>query len=165
MLLAGALCGYCVAWSYRKGVTDHSTTTWFRYGGLYAIEMIALGAVSLAVFQPRFTMADLMVADDAFERLIPPSMPLMIGAMVVGAVLVWLYCGRRQAAFASILVTQVLLVFLIGHQFAFLGLVESSSALLVVFGEFALFTLSITTMFCFGVMWSTMALARLRTPA
>jgi hypothetical protein len=164
MLFTGALCGLCVAWSYRIGVADHSTTAWFRYAGLHAVEMIALGAVSLMVLRPRFTMAELMVADDAFERLLPQSMPLMIGAMVVGTILVWLYCGRRRAALAPIAVTQVLLVFLLGHQFAFLGLVESSTALLVVFGEFALFTVGLTATFCLGVMWSTMAKERLRTP-
>ena len=146
-------------------VADHSTTAWFRYACLYAAEMIALGAVSFAVLRPQFTMAELMVADDAFERLLPPSMPLMIGAMVVGTILVWLYCGRRWPALAPIAVTQVLLVFLLGHQFAFLGLVESSSALLVVFGEFALFTVGLTAAFCLSMMWSTMALERLRTPS
>ena len=103
MLFAGALCGFCVAWSYRKGVADHSTTAWFRYSGIYAAEMVVLGAVSLAVLRPEFSMAELMVADDAFERLLPPSMPLMIGAMAVGTGAVWLYCGRLRAALVPIL--------------------------------------------------------------
>lgn len=163
MMFAGALCGFCVVWSYQKGVADHSTAAWFQYGGLYTVEMIALGAVSFAVLQPQFTMAELMVADDAFDRLLPPSIPLMIGAMAVGTILVWLYCGWRRPALIPIVSTQVLLVFFLGHQFAFLGLVESSSALLEVSGEFALFTVGLTTAFCFGVMWSTMALDRLRT--
>jgi hypothetical protein len=165
MLLAGALCGFSITWSYRKGVVGHSTAAWFRYAGLYAAEMIALGAVSLVVLRPRFTMAELMVADDALEQLMPPSLPLMIGAMVVGTVLIWLYYGRRWAALAPIAVTQVLLVFLLGHQFAFLGLVESSSALLVIFGEFALITVGLTAAFCFGVRWSTTLLRRVRAPS
>lgn len=165
MFFAGALCGSCIVWSYRKGVPDHSTAAWFWYAGLYAVEMIALGAVSLALLRPRFTMTELLVADDAFERLMPPSVPLLIGAILVGTALVWLYCGRRGTALAPILVTQVLLVFLLGHQFAFLGLVESSSALLVVFGEFALIAVSLTVVFCLSVMWSTRMLERLRTPS
>jgi len=165
MLTAGALCGFCVTWSYRKGVTKHSNAAWFQYAGLYAAEMIALGAVSLVVLRPRFTMAELMVADDALEQLMPPSVPLMIGAMVVGTILIWLYNGRRRAALAPIAVTQVLLVFLLGHQFAFLGLVESSSALLVIFSEFALLTVGIAAAFCFGVMWSMMLRERLRAPS
>lgn len=163
MFFAGALCGLCIVWSYRKGVAEHSSAAWFRYAGLYAAEMIVLGAVSLLALRPRFTMAELMVADDAFDRLLPPSMPLMIGAMVVGTIVIWIYGGRRPAALVPILLTQVLLVFLLGHQFAFLGLVESSSALLVVFGEFALFTVGLTVAFCLGVMWSAMALDRMQT--
>lgn len=165
MMFAGALCGFCIVWSYQKGVADHSTAAWFRYAGLYTAEMIALGAVSFAVLQPQFTMAELMVVDDAFDRLLPPSMPLMIGAMAVGTILVWLYCGWRRQALIPIVSTQVLLVFFLGHQFAFLGLVESSSTLLEVFGEFTLFTVGLSVAFCFGVMWSMMALERLRTPS
>ena len=165
MMIAGALCGFCVVWSYRQGVVDHSTNSWFRFAGLLAVELIALGAVSLAVLRPQFTMAELMVADDAFERLLLPSMPLMIGAMVVGAILVWFYCGKRRSALLPIVLTQVLLVFLLGHQFAFLGLVETSTALLLVFGEFALLTVGLAGAFCFGVMWSTMALRKVRTPS
>ena len=162
MLFAGALCGFSVAWSYRRAVVDHSTGAWFRYAGLYATELIALGAISVAVLQPRFTMAELLVAENDMELLMPPSVPLMVGVMVVGTVLFWLYYGRRRAALVPILVTQVLLVFLLGHQLAFLGLVESSSTLIVAFGEFALIAVGIAAAFCSGVMWSTIALGRLR---
>lgn len=162
MLFAGALCGFSVTWSYRRAVADHSTGAWFRYAGLYAAEMIALGAGSVAVLQPRFTMAELLVAENDMELLMRPSAPLMVGAMVVGTVLFWLYYGRRRAALVPILVTQVLLVFLLGHQLAFLGLVESSSALIVAFGKFALIAVGIAAAFCSGVMWSTIALDRLR---
>lgn len=158
MLFAGALCGFGVTWSYRRVVGDHSTGAWIRYAGLYAAEMIALGAVSLAVLRPRFTMAELLVTEDDMEQLMPPSMPLMIGAIVVGTILFWVLYGQRRGAVAPILVTQVLLVFLLGHQLAFLGLVESSSTLIVAFGEFAVIAVGIAAAFCFGVMWSTVAL-------
>jgi hypothetical protein len=154
MLFAGALCGYCLVWSYRRGVSDHSTAAWLRYASLYVIEMIVIGAVSFAVFQPQFTMAELMIADDAIDRLLPPSMPLMIGAMAAGTILIWHYCGRSRPALVPILITQILLVFFLGHQFAFLGLVETSSLLLRAFGEFAIITIGLAAAFCFGVMGS-----------
>lgn len=162
MLFSGALCGLSVVWSYRRAVAEHSTGAWFLYTGLYAAEMIALGVVSLAVLRPRFTMAEAMVMDDAMAELVPPSVPLMVGVIVVGTILFWLYYGRRRAALVPILVTQVLLVFLLGHQLAFLGLVEPSSTLIVAFGEFALINVGIAGAFGFGVMWSTIALQSLR---
>lgn len=165
MLFAGALCGFSVVWSYRAAVTDHSTAAWLRYSGLYAAEMILLGAVSLLVLRPQFTMAELMVADDAFDRLLPPSVPLLIGAVVAGTALIWIYYARRPAALLPILITQVLLVFLLGHQFAFLGLVESSSALLLVFAEFSLVMVGLTVVFSLGVVWLAGVLDRLRPEA
>ncbi len=162
MLIAGAVCGLSVAWSYRWAEVDHSTGAWFRYGGLYAAEIVALGAVSIAVLQPRFTMAEMLVADDAMGMLLPPSMPFMVGAMLIGTFLFWLYYGRRIAAVIPILITQVLVVFLLGHQLAFLGLIESSSTLLVAYVEFALIAVVIAAVYCSGVMWATIALNRLR---
>jgi hypothetical protein len=69
MMVAGALCGFCIVWSYRKGVADHSTTAWFRYSGIYAAEMVALGAVSLVVLRPEFTMAELMAVFGGFALI------------------------------------------------------------------------------------------------
>ena len=164
MLFAGALCGSCIVWSYRKGVADHSTAAWFRYAGFFAVEVIALGAVSLAVLRPQFTMAELLVADDAFEQA-----DAAFGAAAdrrdgggngLGLALLRPALGGADS---DSLVTHVLVVFLLGHQFAFLGLVESSSALLVVFGEFALFTVGLTAAFCLGVVWSMVALKRLQS--
>ena len=164
MVFAGALCGYCLTWSYRASAREHSTATWFGYNAVYAVELIGLGGVSLIVLQPRFTMAELLVADDAFERLMPPAVPLMGAAIVVGTILVWLYCGRRLQAVIPILATQVVLVFLLGHQFAFLGLVEASSTLMVVFAEFAVITAGLAVAFGTGVMWATMAFLHVRRP-
>lgn len=162
MLFSGALCGFSVAWSYRRAVAEHSTRSWFRYAGLYAAEMIALGAVSFAVLEPRFTMAEAMVMDDAMGELTPHAIPLMVGVIVVGTGLFWIYFGRRRGALVPILVTQVLVVFLLGHQLAFLGLVEQSSTLIVAFGEFALIAVGLVVAFGFGVMWSMILLERVR---
>ncbi len=162
MLGAGAVCGVSVVWSYRRTVAEHSTAAWIRFTGLYAAEMIVLGLVSLAVLQPRFTMAEAMVMDDAMAELTPPVLPLMIGVMFVGTILFWFYYGRRRGALVPLLITQVLLVFLLGHQLAFLGVVESSSTLIAFFGEFALIAVGIAGAFTAGVMGSTILLKPLR---
>ena len=165
MLASGAICGLAVTWSYRTTVSEHSTSAWFGHAGIYVAEMLLLGAVSLTVLRPRWTMGELMVADDAFERLLAPSVPLMIGAIVLGTLVIWALYGRRMRSLAPIAVTQLLLVFLLGHQFAFLGLVESETALFVIFAEFALITAGLAAMFCLGVMGSVVAVRRMWTAA
>ena len=162
MVFAGALCGFAITWSYRSVVAMHSPGSWLAYNGLFVGEMIALGAVSLLVLQPRWTMAELLVADDAFERLLPPSIPLIVGAMVVGTLGIWLGYRRPATALVPISMAQVLLVFLLGHQFAFLGLVETSTAVLIAFGQFALITVGIAGAFALGVARSASAAHRLR---
>ncbi len=162
MLGAGAVCGFSVVWSYRRTVAKHSTAAWIRYTGLYAAEMIVLGFVSLSVLQPRFTMAEAMVMDDAMAELTPPALPLMTGVVFVGTSLFWLYYGRRRRALVPLLITQVLLVFLLGHQLAFLGVVESSSPMIAFFGEFALIAVGIAGAFSSGVLGSTILLKPIR---
>ncbi len=162
MVFAGGLTGLCIVWAYNRSVTDHSSAAWFQFAAILTVELIVLGAASLIVLSPEFSMAELMVADDAFERLLPPSMPLIIGAMVVGTASMWIYYGRKPAALIPLFVTQVLLVFLIGHQFAFLGLVETTTALLMVFIEFGVITAGLAAVYCLGVIGGAVAIKRLR---
>lgn len=162
MLGAGALIGLSLVWSYRSGAVRHSTGAWLGYAGVHVVEVVALGAVSFLVFRPRFTMAELLVAPDAFDQLISPSMPLIAAAIVAGTVAVWTFWGRRLQALGPILVTQVLVVFLLGHQFAFLGLVESETTLFVTAAGFVGITVVLAGVYGLGVMGSTVALERLR---
>jgi hypothetical protein len=152
MLIAGALCGLCVAWSYNRGVAEHSTSRWFAYNGGCAAILVALGVVSFLVLEPQFTMAELEGSDDALAKLIPPALPLMIGASVVGALALWALFGRQSKAFLSLLVTQTLLVFLVGHNLAILGLVESSSELFEIALEFVGLTVFLAGGFAAVVM-------------
>lgn len=136
MVAAGALCGLVLAWSYRAAVPEHSSRRWLGYNALNVGLLVALGGVSFLVLDPRFTMAEAMVMDDPLAELIPPAVPLMVGAMLAGTALLWAVYGRRARAVVPILVTQVLLVFLVGHNLAILGLVETSTSLMAVFVSF-----------------------------
>jgi hypothetical protein len=160
MIVGGALSGLAIAWSYRSGVRRHSTAAWLGYAGLLSVEMIALGIVSLVALEPRFTMAELLVRDDAIDVLLPPALPLMVVAMFVGTVGFWLMSNRRIGAIVPLLVAQVLLVLFLGHQFAVLGLVEQTTRLVVGFLEFTLITVGLAAAFSGGVMWATITAAR-----
>ena len=152
MVFSGAVCGVVIVWSYSKAVPEHSPRRWFVYNGFNAGLLVVLGAVSFLVLEPKFSMAEAMVLDDALAELIPPALPLMIGAILVGTLLVWSAYGRRRASLAPILVTQVLLVFLVGHNLAILGLVELSADLVTVFGEFIGLTAYLGVGFAAGLM-------------
>ena len=161
MVLAGAVCGLVIVWSYTKAVSEHSPRRWFVYNGFQIGLLVALGMVSFVVLDPKFTMAEAMVMDDALAELIPPALPLMILAILVGTFLLWIAYGRKRGALAPILVTQVLLVFLVGHNLAILGLVELSGDLLAVFAEFIGLTAFLGVGFAAGLMLLTRVRPRL----
>lgn len=159
MVLSGALCGLAIVWSYNSAVSPQAVRRWFIYIGVLVGLLVALGGLSFVALDPRFTMAEAMAMEDALAELIPPALPLMIGATLVGTILVWIGYGRRAAALAPAFVVQVLLVFLVGHNLAILGLVELSENLVATFVEF----IGLTALLGFGFGAGVMILTRLRT--
>ncbi len=71
MVFSGAVCGLVIVWSYTKAVPEHSPRRWFVYNGFNAGLLVVLGAVSFLVLDPKFTMAEAMVMDDALAELYP----------------------------------------------------------------------------------------------
>jgi hypothetical protein len=124
MLIAGALSGLCLAWSYSTVPGRESAARWLGYNTFHVVLLLALGGVSLAVLDPILSMADLMASPDPLGDVLPRALPLMAAASVVGTVLVWLTYGRSRRSLAPMLLTQLLLVFFIGHNLAILGLVD-----------------------------------------
>lgn len=140
MVLSGALCGSSLAWSYGT-LPARSGRAWWAYNAACVAVLVALGVVSLLTMEPEFTMAEVMDMDDPLGRLLPLGVPLMAGGTVVGSALIWLAFGRGARSVVPILVTQALLVFLIGHNLAILGAVEIPSDMLYLVGEFVGLTL------------------------
>lgn len=168
MLLAGALCGLVIVWGYTRAVQNHSTVRWLVYNGWLVGLLIALGAASFVVLEPRFTMAEAMAMENALAELIPPALPLMIVATLVGTLLLWIGYGRRRPALAPILATQTLLVFLVGHNLAILGLVELSDGVATAFVEFIGLTAFLGAGFSGGLVvlaWLQQRLTRSRSTA
>lgn len=160
MLFAGAAIGYCLVWSYRSGAVRHSTGAWLGYAAVHVVEMVGLGVASFLLFRPRFTMAELLIAPDAFDQLISPSMPLITGAIVAGSAGVWGLFGRRLPAIGPTVASQTLVVFLLGHQFAFLGLVEPTVSMVVAAIRFVAVTAALAGAYSLGVMGFTKLVTR-----
>jgi hypothetical protein len=163
MVISGALCGLCIVWSFRTGVDRPSARRWLAYSGACAVLLLALGGASLLIFEPRFTMLEILGADDPLRLLMPPALPLMAVGTVVGGIALWATFGLRHGALGPIIVCQALLMFLLGHNLAILGLVEVPAEQLYRVGTFIGLTGFLAVLFAVGtllVTWGRSRLAR-----
>ena len=124
MLVAGALCGLCVAWSYALLVPTSSVGGWLRYNLLYIAMFALLGAISVLVFEPVTTMAAVVTANGPPDALIGQAMPLTALFTVGMAVLVTTLYGAGWKRFGAVLLTCVVLVLLLGLNVSVIGLVD-----------------------------------------
>ena len=138
MLLAGVLCGACLAWSYALVVPTITLRSWVRYNVLYLVMFVVLGITSLAAFEPVTTIAALLAANQPPNELIGRALP-MTGVFTLGITAIFSYFYRTNwRGVGGILLTAVTLVLLLGLNISTLGLVEvpraSLGVLLEVFG-------------------------------
>jgi hypothetical protein len=123
MMIAGALCGATIAWSYGR-LFEPSVRTWLGYNASYVIAFAVLGLVSVAVFEPRTTMAQLFTLDGPPVDLIGDALPLTVAFTLGTALILGVLFGRTPAAFGAILVTTSVLVVLLGLDVSIIGLVR-----------------------------------------
>jgi len=123
MLLAGVLCGICLAWSFALVVPAPTTRGWLRYNALYLAMFVALGLTSLAAFEPVTTMAALLQAKKPPRDLIGRALPITgVFVLATAALLSMLYRPGWRRSGALLLTTAVLILFL-GLNISVLGLV------------------------------------------
>ena len=111
---------------------------WLAMNGAFLATLFGLGLVSLIGFEPAWTFAELNTADPPIGDLFAAALPLMTWFTVVAATLLWLAFGPSRASAVPILITEALLVLLLGHNVAIIGLVdlndEGSGLVLVMYG-------------------------------
>ena len=123
MMVAGAVCGATIGWSYGR-LFEPSIRTWLGYNAGYVIALAVLGLVSVAAFEPRTTMAELLTLDGPPADLIGDAFPLTIVFTLGTAVILSVLFGRTLAAFGAILVTCTVLVALLGLDVSVIGMVQ-----------------------------------------
>ena len=69
-------------------------------------------------------MAELMVDNPPLGELFGQALPLMGTFTAIGAIALWVAFSRRISALPSVLATVALLVLLLGHNAAIIGLVD-----------------------------------------
>jgi hypothetical protein len=136
MMIAGAICGASIGWSYGR-LFEPSIRSWLGYNASYVIALAILGLVSVAVFEPRTTMAELLTMDGPPADLIGEALPLTIAFTVGAAVVLSLLFGRTLAAFGTILVTCIVLTALLGLDVSIIGLIRIPTEALYLVVELA----------------------------
>lgn len=135
MLVAGALCGALVSWSYGLLVAAPSRPGWLIYNLIYVVLFGLLGVASVLLFEPVTTMAAVVTLNGPPTALIDQAMPMTIGFTLGMAVLITLLYGRSLTKFAVVLLTCVVLVALLGLNVSAIGLVAIPAGSLIVIAE------------------------------
>jgi hypothetical protein len=127
MLLAGALCGLAIAWTYVLLFPRPRVGSWMMYNLLFVGLFAALGAASLALLEPITTVAAVLAGGSPPRELFARALPLTIAFVVGSALLISGLWGRTLPKFAAVLLTSVLLYGLLGMNISILGLVFFAS--------------------------------------
>ena len=139
MLIAGALCGPSLGWSYGVLVSVPTFKNWLAYNLVYMAMFGILGAVSVAAFDPITTVEALIEVNESPNELIGKAMPLTVVFTFLMAGIVTVLSTRRWANFGSALLACVILVLSLGLNVSIIGLVSlPSGSLYLVVELFAL---------------------------
>jgi hypothetical protein len=124
MLAAGAICGALLSWSYGMLKVVPSLHSWLGYNLLFVVLFGLLGMVSVLVFEPVATMAEMVTLNGPPSDLINQAMPMTaVFTLGMAALITQLY-GRSWVKFASVLLTCIVLVALLGLNVSVIGLVS-----------------------------------------
>lgn len=96
MMVAGALCGLCIGWSYALLVDKPSVGNWLGYNLLYVAMLMLLGAASVLIFEPIVSMAALMALNGPPDELIRQALPMTLVFTLVSSVAISLFFGRSR---------------------------------------------------------------------
>lgn len=165
LVVAGAVCGACLAWSYSLSVKNQTIRSWVRYNALYVGALVGLGITSLVAFEPVTTIPALLKSNAPPRELIARSLPIT-ALFTIGsaALLTALYRPGWRGA-AAILVTTVVVVLFLGLNISILGLVSVPTAFLYLVVEVLALILSLALVYAgtMGLVWRKVLLQRDRT--
>lgn len=139
MLIAGALCGPSLGWSYGVLVSVPTFKNWLAYNLVYMAMFGILGAVSVAAFDPITTVEALIEVNESPNELIGKAMPLTVVFIFLMAGFVTVLSTGRWANFGPALLACVVLVLSQGLNVSIIGLISlPSGSLYLVVELFAL---------------------------
>lgn len=123
MVVAGAMSGATLAWSYGRLVAEHRVGSWITYNAVFVGVLYLLGLVSVAVFEPQTTMAAVVAANQPPDDMIRLALPLTMGFTVIAAAGVTLAYRGDWHDGAVVFLTSLILVGALGLNVSALGLI------------------------------------------
>jgi hypothetical protein len=124
LLVAGAICGLCIGWTYGILFRQPSVATWLKYNMLYDGMFLLLGGASVLLFDPVITLAELMTYDGLPEFLIRLELPVVIVSTLLMTAVIGRLFARTWLHYGSIFITCAVLVLLLGLNVSAMGLIE-----------------------------------------
>lgn len=136
MLVAGAMCGFFISWSYEILVDKPSVAGWLNYNFLYIVLLFLLGPISLLLFEPIMTIPELVSSPNGLPaELFQEVLPFVALYTPLMAFIITRLHSRHWTAYGVILITCAVLVFLLGLNIAAMGLVFLTSGWMIMLLE------------------------------
>ncbi len=131
MLIAGALSGLCIAWSFHQVVVRQSTATWLAYNGALLVMFGVLAVASILLLEPVTTIAEVSAANGPVDHLIVKALPVTALVAVLTTATIGQVVAQRWTDYLRLLLTVVVLMVLVGLNISVLGLVDFGEASLL----------------------------------
>lgn len=151
MLVAGAICGALVSWSYARLANRLTLRGWLTYNLIYLAMFVMMGITSELVFEPVTTMAAVIAANARPDELIAQALPITAISTLSMALLIGRIYSASWTNFAVVLLTCSVLMMLLGINVTPIGLVDipagSLGIILELFGLIAALNLAYALLF------------------
>lgn len=128
MLVAGAVSGMTLAWTYTRLLQRCTAATWIGFNGLFLAMFAGLAAVSVVVFEPVTTMSAILEASGPVDDLIIRALPLSAVFVVGTTVVLGVVFARAWTDYLRLLLSVTVLMVFLGLNVSVLGLVEFAGA-------------------------------------
>ena len=136
MLVAGVLCGVSLAWCYSVLVAEPSTKSWASFVGLFTVMFGLLAVASALVYEPVYTMAEIVESTGGNPIPISETAALMVFFTVGWAALLTIGYRAGWKGFWVTLAATVVLMLLLGINVSTMGLVDIPKSGWVLVAEF-----------------------------
>lgn len=136
MAIAGAGCGFCLAWSYAKLVPNPSWRTWWGYIGMVNVMFGLLALASALIYDPIITMAEMVESSGGNPIPMSETLPLMIVFTLGWAGLLTLMYKGGWHEFGAASATIAVLMLLLGFNLSTVGLVDVPTEGWILLAEF-----------------------------